>query len=108
MYASRAITRTLQLTLRQRTGALSVARPLHAASVADPSSTLQQLKRTAVSAQTSTSTVAPPDFVRLGIQRMLEEAQQHSNNSADLSFSKTLQDAQQQALELVKVRGAMD
>jgi hypothetical protein len=49
---------------------------------------------------------APPDFVRLGIQRMLEQAQQNSNDnkynggshSSDIENSKALQ-----ALELVQV-----
>jgi hypothetical protein len=50
---------------------------------------------------------APPDFVRLGIQRMLEQAQQHSNDNkynggshtSEIENSKALQ-----ALELVHVR----
>jgi hypothetical protein len=114
MYAARAITRTLQL----RTGAFvsrqsallrqSQSRGNAAAAVvnnglkSDSSSTLKS------SSINDNNDEAPPDFVRLGIQRMLEQAQQNSHdnkyngsnsNSTEIENSKALQ-----ALELVQVR----
>jgi hypothetical protein len=53
---------------------------------------------------------APPDFVRLGIQRMLEQAQQHNNSSnSNVNYNGNSTSMEEnnkalQALELVQVR----
>jgi hypothetical protein len=119
MLAARAITRTLQL----RTGAFvsrhsallrkSQSRGNAVAAIVNnglksdnnSGSTLKS-----PSSSNDNNDEAPPDFVRLGIQRMLEQAQQHSHDnkynggshSSDIENSKALQ-----ALELVQVRTYM-
>jgi hypothetical protein len=52
---------------------------------------------------------APPDFVRLGIQRMLQQAQEHNSNSYNGNHSTEIQNSKAlQGLELVQVRAAID
>jgi hypothetical protein len=122
MYAARAITRTLQL----RTGAFvsrqsallrqqSQSRGNAAAAVVNNGLNNNSRGSTLKSSSANDDNHndgAPPDFVRLGIQRMLEQAQQNSNdnkyngnnsNSTEIENSKALQ-----ALELVQVRAWMD
>jgi hypothetical protein len=117
MYATRAITRTLQLRkgafmsrqsalLRQSQSRGNAA----AAAVNVNTNNVKSSNSSALKSSSSTHTddEAPPDFVRLGIQRMLEQAQQHNNNSynGNHSHSTTMEENSKalQALELVQVR----
>jgi hypothetical protein len=119
MYAARAITRTLQL----RTGAFvsrqsALLRPSQSRGNAAAAVVNDGLKNNIINSSTlkpssssnDNNDEAPPDFVRLGIQRMLEQAQQHGNydnkyngnnshSNTEIENSKALQ-----ALELVQVR----
>lgn len=117
MYAARATTRTLQLQrgafvsrhsalLRQSQSRGNAAAAVVNNGLKSSSSSSSSLK----SSNNNGVDEAPPDFVRLGIQRMLEQAQQHNDNdssyykqndslSTEIENSKALQ-----ALELVQVR----
>jgi hypothetical protein len=119
MYAARAITRTLQLQrgalmsrhstlLRQSQSRGNAAAAIVNNGLKSDINNSSTLKSSSLGNDNNNGDEAPPDFVRSGIQRMLEQAQQHSNNdnkynggshSSDIENSKALQ-----ALELVQVR----
>jgi hypothetical protein len=107
MYATRAITRTLQLQRGAFTSRalLRQSQSRGFAVAAKNTDNISDLK----SSSPHNNDEAPPDFVRLGIQRMLEQAQRQDSNHMSTTYNGCSTSVEQnskalQALEHVQVR----